>query len=111
MRSRFEKKQARYKIADKRIRPKQTSHKHFSNFKNSQMVQEHFANKMWCAKCGSTQNLTFDHIKPRGRYPELTRQLDNLQILCLFKCHAFKTSIEKTDWFDNDKFLRGDYDK
>ena len=107
----FKQSQMLNKKADAIPKTKRELNNQFGVFKKTPAVKNHFADKMWCAKCGSTQNLTFDHIKPRGRYPELTRQLDNLQILCLFKCHAFKTSIEKTDWFDNDKFLRGDYDK
>ena len=110
MKEKVAKKLKLYKIQDANCKKSKLTIR-FCELKQKAFFRKYFENKMWCAKCGSTQNLTFDHIKPRGRYPELTRQLDNLQILCLFKCHAFKTSIEKTDWFDNDKFLRGDYDK
>lgn len=35
-----------------------------------------------CVKCGSTENLTVDHIKPIVQYPELAYEVSNGQTLC-----------------------------
>lgn len=35
-----------------------------------------------CAKCGSKENLTADHIKPIVSHPELVFNVDNGQVLC-----------------------------
>ena len=63
-----------------------------------------------CAKCGLGYGLTVDHIKPKSRYPKLAQDVTNIQWLCVFKCHPRKTSVEKSEGFTNDKFLKGEYD-
>lgn len=35
-----------------------------------------------CMKCGSTENIHVDHIKPRSLYREMEIDADNLQALC-----------------------------
>jgi 5-methylcytosine-specific restriction endonuclease McrA len=45
-----------------------------------------------CVVCGSTERLHADHIKPRCRFPELAREVDNGRTLCR-DCH------HKTDTF------------
>ncbi len=35
-----------------------------------------------CSKCGSTENLTADHIKPQVTHPELRLKVGNGRILC-----------------------------
>jgi len=35
-----------------------------------------------CSVCGSTKNLTADHIKPRVNFPELFYDVGNGRILC-----------------------------
>ena len=42
-----------------------------------------------CAKCGSTDNLAVDHIKPRSKFPEKGLDISNTQILCL-RCNSSK---------------------
>ncbi len=42
-----------------------------------------------CQVCGSQKNLCAHHIKPRGGYPELAYEIDNVITLCK-KCHAEK---------------------
>lgn len=39
-----------------------------------------------CVKCGSTQNLEVDHIKPFAKYPELRAEVSNGRTLCRI-CH------------------------
>lgn len=35
-----------------------------------------------CLCCGSTDNISIDHIKPYSKYPELATDINNLQPLC-----------------------------
>lgn len=48
-----------------------------------------------CQKCGLKDNeiMIVDHIKPKSIYPELKKELSNLQTLCP-NCHARKTVNE-----------------
>lgn len=39
-----------------------------------------------CAECGTTENLTFHHLKHKAEYPELIYDIDNIQLLCK-NCH------------------------
>jgi len=48
-------------------------------------------------KCGSTENIEVDHIKPRSKFPELRWDFDNLQILCR-KCNVLKWNYHSTDY-------------
>ena len=51
-----------------------------------------------CLACGrDDQRLHVDHIKPRSRYPELSLELGNLQILCE-ECNLGKGAWDETDW-------------
>lgn len=51
-----------------------------------------------CKACKSKKDLQVDHIKPRARFPELSLESSNLQILC-------KTcNLEKKDR-DNEEFM------
>lgn len=54
-----------------------------------------------CQCCGigaaDGARLNVDHIKPRGRFPELALNLDNLQVLC-GSCNAGKGGWDETDW-------------
>jgi 5-methylcytosine-specific restriction endonuclease McrA len=36
----------------------------------------------WCTRCGSSSDLTGDHILPISDYPELAVTIENLQVLC-----------------------------
>lgn len=47
------------------------------------------------AKDGASINV--DHIKPRGRYPELALDQNNLQVLC-GDCNHGKGNKYQTDW-------------
>lgn len=46
-----------------------------------------------CQVCGSTENLTVDHITPPEGDIELFFNKDNLQVLCC-SCHCKKTAAE-----------------
>jgi hypothetical protein len=48
-----------------------------------------------CRQCGlkDLEIMVVDHIKPKGKFPELRHMLDNLQTLCP-NCHARKTIKE-----------------
>lgn len=54
-----------------------------------------------CACCGKTAadgvRINVDHIKPRGRYPELALTVDNLQVLC-DACNHGKGNWSERDW-------------
>jgi 5-methylcytosine-specific restriction endonuclease McrA len=39
-----------------------------------------------CLRCGATEDLHASHIFPKGKYPKLRFNTDNLKILC-FDCH------------------------
>src|SRR5688572_16369968 len=51
-----------------------------------------------CQCCGSTPKngsvLHVDHIKPRNKYPELTYDINNLQILCA-RCRSEERRVGK----------------
>ena len=47
------------------------------------------AKKQWgcqCHKCGSKDNVTLHHLKPRCLFPELSDSIENMRPLCR-KCH------------------------
>lgn len=50
-----------------------------------------------CAACGAKNELQVDHIKPRGRYPELEWDANNLQVLCI-DCNIGKGAYHEDDW-------------
>lgn len=54
-----------------------------------------------CQCCGRTPAhgavLNVDHVKPVSRYPELSTDIDNLQVLCEL-CNAGKGAWDETDW-------------
>lgn len=45
-----------------------------------------------CVCCGVGGKLDVDHIVEKGGHAELKYELDNLQYLCRFPCHANKTA-------------------
>jgi 5-methylcytosine-specific restriction endonuclease McrA len=54
-----------------------------------------------CMCCGATPSdgavMNVDHIKPRKLFPELSLDIDNLQILC-HDCNHGKGNWDMTDW-------------
>lgn len=50
-----------------------------------------------CHKCGTTKNIQVDHIKPKSKYPELSLDINNLQILC-WTCNRLKSNTDETDY-------------
>ena len=64
-----------------------------------------------CMCCGQTPDdgikIHVDHIKPRSKYPELSLDINNLQILCNL-CNHGKSNWDETDFRneeDNEKIL------
>lgn len=52
-----------------------------------------------CVVCGCTKKLTVDHIKPLRKYPDLAREMSNLQVMCRL-CNRGKGAWDETDWRD-----------
>jgi 5-methylcytosine-specific restriction endonuclease McrA len=55
-----------------------------------------------CMKCGKSDmtagtSIQVDHVKPRIKYPELSLDINNMQILCR-KCNFKKGSTDETDY-------------
>lgn len=50
-----------------------------------------------CMKCGSTELMHVDHIKPRSLYKHLELCEDNLQVLCQ-KCNIGKSNRSQIDY-------------
>jgi len=54
-----------------------------------------------CGKCGAIPkhglSLTIDHIKPVSKYPELSLDIDNLQVLC-WPCNQQKSNKNEIDY-------------
>lgn len=50
-----------------------------------------------CMCCGSESKIVVDHIKPVRRYPHMSLDLDNLQVLC-DDCNRGKSYQDETDW-------------
>src|SRR5437588_10989177 len=55
-----------------------------------------------CLRCGKTENLHSSHIFPKGKYPKLRFDIDNLKILCA-GCHLF--------WWHKNPVLAGEWVK
>jgi len=59
-----------------------------------------------CMCCGANGEdgvrLHADHIKPISKYPELAKDIKNLQILCAL-CNSGKASWDETDWRDTEE--------
>lgn len=52
-----------------------------------------------CMKCGNTENIHVDHIKPRSLFPELELDFENMQVLCQ-TCNSAKSNRDYTDYRD-----------
>jgi 5-methylcytosine-specific restriction endonuclease McrA len=52
-----------------------------------------------CMKCGTTESIQVDHVKPRYRHPELALDIGNLQILC-WTCNRLKGYHKHEDYRD-----------
>ena len=53
-----------------------------------------------CLRCGKGSNLHASHIYPRGKYPRMQFNTDNVKALCL-GCHLYwwhKHPIEAKEW-------------
>ena len=50
-----------------------------------------------CMKCGSTDDIHVDHIKPRSKYKKLQYKFNNLQVLCKV-CNMEKSNFNETDY-------------
>lgn len=54
-----------------------------------------------CACCGASRNdgavMHVDHIKPRSKFPHLSLDLENLQVLCNL-CNMAKSNVDMTKW-------------
>ena len=53
-----------------------------------------------CLKCGKSDRLHASHIYPRGKYPKMQFNLDNVKALCV-GCHLYwwhKHPIEAREW-------------
>lgn len=54
-----------------------------------------------CKLCGRAPKdgvvLHIDHIKPKSKYPELSRDINNLQVLCE-QCNVAKSNAYEDDW-------------
>jgi len=50
-----------------------------------------------CAKCGSTEHLHIDHIKPKSLHPGLRLDISNMQVLCA-KCNLSKGNRHTVDY-------------
>ena len=48
-------------------------------------------NTQVCVKCGATDHLNVDHIKPKSKYRHLALEWSNLQILC-WSCNKAKAA-------------------
>ncbi len=60
-----------------------------------------------CMMCGRSPKyhgivIHVDHIKPRSKYPELSLDFNNLQLLCCL-CNRGKSNKYETDWRPDDK--------
>lgn len=59
------------------------------------------ANGRKCQACGtSSKEIHVDHIKPRSKFPELSLEFSNLQVLCI-DCNFGKSNTDQTDWRQN----------
>jgi hypothetical protein len=50
-----------------------------------------------CAKCGCTEHLHVDHIKPKSLHPGLRLDISNMQVLCA-KCNLSKGNRHTVDY-------------
>lgn len=50
-----------------------------------------------CLKCGSTEQVQMDHVKPKSLYPHLKYDIANLQPLC-WPCNREKCDKHETDY-------------
>lgn len=56
-----------------------------------------------CLRCGKVDRLHASHIYPRGKYPKMQFDTDNVKVLCV-GCHLYwwhKHPIEAKEWAEN----------
>lgn len=67
-----------------------------------------------CACCGSSAadgvRMHVDHIKPRSKYPHLSLEITNLQVLCE-QCNLAKSNLDDTDWRKSGRYEVGNFDE
>lgn len=91
-----------FKDEVKRIRRKYSPRRIFNRWRDSEEGQawkkiKHRQIQGRCPSCGeslpSIHHFVIDHIKPLDKYPELTIDTENLQLLC-FPCNSRKSNKE-----------------
>src|SRR5574344_1864672 len=92
----------KHTYCEEHLKQSQERHQNFMNAKrantslyNTQrwrtLRKEHLKEQPYCVCCGSTENLTVDHIFEARGNEELFFNPDNLQTLCS-TCHRYKTA-------------------
>mgnify|MGYP003675798593 CR=1 FL=1 len=66
-------------------------------FRKNMMNRFWLDNRNNCFKCGCSDNLEIDHIKPESKYPELALDENNVQLLCR-SCNASKGNRNEIDY-------------
>jgi 5-methylcytosine-specific restriction endonuclease McrA len=64
-----------------------------------QVLRKYSAECMCCGRSKKNNNVVIhvDHIKPRSKYPHLSLEFSNLQVLCE-DCNLGKSNIDAADW-------------
>ena len=65
-----------------------------------------------CSLCGRSSEdgliMHVDHIKPQSKYPELSRDINNLQILCS-ECNIAKSNKYEDNWREYNDLVKREY--
>lgn len=62
-----------------------------------EMIKKHGRTCMACGRKAPEVVIQIDHIKPRSKHPELTWEVNNLQVLCI-DCNRGKSDLDETDF-------------
>ena len=82
----------------KRSKPKECWHKKARWRKLRQKALDYYGSVCHCCgAAGEGVEIHVDHIKPRSKYPELSFEFENLQILCRV-CNFSKNNRHETDY-------------
>ena len=88
-------------INDKREYMRENYGQHDSFYESGEWRRVRFEallkSKRCCTLCGARDRLHVDHIKPKSKYPELSLDINNLQVLCA-DCNLGKGNRDETDF-------------
>lgn len=80
----------------------------YNTYRWKKLRAESIKNHPYCSECGSTENLTCDHIQDANGDPELFYMPENIEVLCS-ECHNRKSAEHANEIKREKQFYKETY--